>query len=351
MRQMKKFLIGVVGFFGNGVSTAGGQEAKTCSLTRVFRETYGKENVLIADTLNWKRKPFSLLRQLVKMVRTSKNVFMLPAQNSVRVFVPLFVFLRLFYRCKLHYAVVGGWLPTMTKKHKLLAAFAKKLDMIYVETGTMKFSLEEQGFTNVVVMPNFKYITPVCAEELSTQYYLPYRLCTFSRVMKEKGIEDAIEAVTIVNEKHKKIVLELDIYGKIDPGYEEQFNKIMVQVPPYIRYCGMVEPEQSVAVLKDYFALLFPTHYEGEGFAGTLIDAYSAGVPVIASDWKYNSELVNENVGFVYPTGDQCAFIDVLKMIVVNPDLILSKKSFCLKEAEKYDIDVVIKVLLDQIIC
>lgn len=94
--------------------------------------------------------------------------------------------------------------------------------------------------------------------------------------------------------------------------------------PPYIRYGGSVPFDKSVNVLKDYFALLFPTYYEGEGFAGTLIDAYSAGAPVIviAFDWKYNSELVNENVGYVCPTGNQTAFIEILKNVARS----LSKK-------------------------
>lgn len=96
--------------------------------------------------------------------------------------------------------------------------------------------------------------------------------------------------------------------------------------PSYIRYGGLVPFDKSVNVLKDYLALLFPIYYEGEGFAGTLIDAYFAGVPVIAPDWKYNAELVNEYVGFVYPTGDQLTFVNILKASAINPTLLLCKK-------------------------
>jgi glycosyltransferase involved in cell wall biosynthesis len=53
--------------------------------------------------------------------------------------------------------------------------------------------------------------------------------------------------------------------------------------PEYVVYGGVVPFNKSVEVLKDYFAVLFPTYYEGEGFAGTIIDAHSAGVPIIAS--------------------------------------------------------------------
>jgi glycosyltransferase involved in cell wall biosynthesis len=112
----------------------------------------------------------------------------------------------------------------------------------------------------------------------------------------------------------------------------------------------LVPFDKSVEVLKEYFSLLFPTYYEGEGFAGTLIDAYSAGVPVIATDWRYNAELINQNTGYVYPTGDQQAFIDILHKIVSNPKMITDKKQLCLKEAEKYKIDKVVGDFLNKYI-
>ena len=100
---------------------------------------------------------------------------------------------------------------------------------------------------------------------------------------------------------------------------------------------------------KKYFALLFPTHYEGEGFAGTLIDAYSAGVPVIASEWKYNSEVVNGDVGYIYSTGNHTEFVALLREIAENPTMLLGKKRNCLMEAEKYKVDKAIMILIDHL--
>lgn len=145
--------------------------------------------------------------------------------------------------------------------------------------------------------------------------------------MREKGIEDAVNAVVSVNTVLGVQAFSLDIYGQVDGMQTEWFEALQKEFPSYIRYGGLVPFDKSVDVLKCYFALLFPTCYEGEGFAGTLIDAYSAGVPVIASDWKYNAELVNEDVGFVYPTGDQSAFIAILAKVAANPTAILDKKS------------------------
>ena len=146
--------------------------------------------------------------------------------------------------------------------------------------------------------------------------------------MREKGIEDAVNAVVSVNTDLGVQAFSLDIYGQVDGAQLEWFESLQTKFPSYIRYDGLVPFDKSVDVLKDYFALLFPTYYEVEGFAGTLIDAYSAGVPVIASDWKYNAELVNENVGFVYPTEDQRAFVDNLKAMAVDSTLLLCKNGF-----------------------
>ncbi len=167
--------------------------------------------------------------------------------------------------------------------------------------------------------------------------------------MKEKGIEDAVNAVMTANAELGFIAFTLDIYGQVDTNQTQWFENLQKKFPHYIRYGGSVSFDKSVEALKKYFALLFPTYYEGEGFAGTLIDAFSAGVPVIASDWKYNSELVNKNVGYVYPTKNQTAFICILKKIAMNPSLILSKKKCCIEEANKYRIDRAVQVLIREL--
>ena len=175
------------------------------------------------------------------------------------------------------------------------------------------------------------------------------KLCTFSRVMREKGIEDAVKVVMAVNADFGRDVFSLDIYGQVDENQTEWFESLQKTFPDYIHYGGLIPFDKSVETLKGYFALLFPTYYEGEGFAGTLIDAYSAGVPVIASDWKYNAELVNENVGYIYKAQDNVAFADLLKAVAADPTMILKKKKACLREAEKYRIENAVDILFNRI--
>lgn len=74
-----------------------------------------------------------------------------------------------------------------------------------------------------------------------------------------------------INSMHSDIFAELDIYGQIEDNQEEWLKKLQTLAPGYIKYKGMVPFSQSTKVLKEYDALLFPTYYEGEGFAGTIM--------------------------------------------------------------------------------
>ena len=339
----------IIGHFGHGENLLNGQTVKTKIVTKEIVKELGKKEVSCIDTHGGVKALISAFRHALIALKYHKNIIIMPAENGLRIFAPLLVLLNLLFHRKLHYVVIGGWLPEFLKKRKKLTKALMSFDGIYVETNTMRKALEAQGFNDVYVMPNFKDLNILKESELVYHHTEPYRLCTFSRVMKEKGIEDAVNAVKTVNEHFGRIVYTLDIYGQVDSAQTEWFNELKSSFPLYIKYGEFVPFDKSVEVLKNYFALLFPTYYEGEGFAGTLLDAMAAGVPVIASDWRYNPEIVNEKTGYVYPVHDNHAFVTTLISVGNNSDLLLSKKSDCLKEAEKYRAENVIQCLTSKL--
>lgn len=339
----------IIGHFGHGENLLNGQTVKTKIVTKEIVKELGKKEVSCIDTHGGVKALISAFRHALIALKYHKNIIIMPAENGLRIFAPLLVLLNLLFHRKLHYVVIGGWLPEFLKKRKKLTKALMSFDGIYVETNTMRKALEAQGFNDVYVMPNFKDLNILKESELVYHHTEPYRLCTFSRVMKEKGIEDAVNAVKTVNEHFGRIVYTLDIYGQVDSAQTEWFNELKSTFPLYIKYGEFVPFDKSVEVLKNYFALLFPTYYEGEGFAGTLLDAMAAGVPVIASDWRYNPEIVNEKTGYVYPVHDNHAFVTTLISVGNNSDLLLSKKSDCLKVAEKYRAENVIQCLTSKL--
>lgn len=329
---MKKVCI--IGHFAFNKQMLDGQTIKTLNIYKALVNELGKDNVSCIDTHGGKKiLPMLFFRSVVAAFK-HKNIIMLPAHNGIKFFAPLLALLSKVTSCKMHYVVIGGWLCSFLKEHHWLINKLKRFSGIYVETSSMKANLEAMGFTNVFVMPNFKFLHILKPEELVYQYEEPFKLCTFSRVMKEKGIEDAIEAIKIVNEKLGRTAFQLDIYGQIDPNYKDRFNELIQIFPSYIRYCKTVNPDESTAVLKEYYALLFPTYYEGEGFAGTIIDAFSAGVPVIASDWKYNKEQITDGYnGILVQPKYIDGLVQVLLKLLENQDTLNNLRKNCLETA------------------
>lgn len=334
---MKK--IAIIGNFGKtGQPVADGQTVKTRILTTELQKQYGTDQLICINTyggwINLLKSPFQCLHALM----SASNIIIFPAHNGLRVYAPLLALLKRFYKDKkLHYVVIGGWLPEFLEDRKCLLKALKSFESIYVETQSMKDSLYYKGLFNVEVVPNCKELHILSVYDINTNFCEPYRLCTFSRVSKQKGIGDAVEVVKKVNEYFGRIVYTLDIYGRIDDDQKDWFNILQTSFPEYVKYKGCVEYDRTTEVLKDYFALLFPTYYEGEGFAGTIIDAYAAALPVIASSWKYNSELVENGVtGFVYPAMQNDALETILKNMIDNHDYIVEMKKQCLNRAYRF---------------
>lgn len=340
---MKK--VCVVGHFGFGENMLNGQTIKTKTVTTELEKQLGADQMIKIDTHGGVKALPKIIVQLISAFKNCENIIIFPAHNGIKVFVPLCDAMNKVFHRKLHYVVIGGWLNELLDEHKRIESALKTFTGIYVETNAMKTALCSRDFNNVEVMPNFKDIRILSENELVYHTEIPYKLCTFSRVMKEKGIEDAIEAVKRVNAEQGKIVFTLDIYGQIDSEQVDWFETLESRFPEFVKYKGIVSYDKSVDTIKEYYALLFPTYYEGEGFAGTLLDAMAAGVPVIASDWKYNSEIINANNGLLFETHN---VEDLVNKINSIKDIGHLKKS-CLREAQKYSPQSVIQILSNRL--
>lgn len=313
----------------------GGQPVKTRQLYYALVDYYGKDNITCIETYGWKFRPIKVLSGVLMAAKKHDIMIMLPAHHGVQVFARLLSYCKKVKGVKIFYDVIGGWLPQKTKQASGLTKALKQFDGIWVETTSMRNALLSQGFDNVTVVPNFKNLSPV--ETIKKDFAIPFPICTFSRVMQEKGIEDAINAVISVNTSERKVIYALDIYGPIYEPYKERFEKLQSNFPPYIKYRGIVDPTHSVDTLKDYFALLFPTRFYTEGIPGTLIDALFSGVPVISSRWiNYEDILKDDVTGWGY----QFCQIDELKKLLMKayayPEKFIAMRVNCVKEASNY---------------
>lgn len=342
--EMKKVCI--IGHFGFDKTLLNGQTIKTKVISEVLKKQIGSENVTEIDTHGGVISCLKLPIRLFSALRNHMNIVILPAQNGLRIIAPILNIENHLFNRKLHYVVIGGWLPEFIRVRNSLKKALQKFNSILVEVEGMKRALTQQGFKNIDVMPNFKDIEFLEIDELVYKNDFPIRVCTFSRVMKEKGIEEAIDAVVRCNNSVKDRIIYLDIYGQVDQDYVDRFKDIIERAPEYIGYKGMIPSNDSINIIKNYQALLFPTYYEGEGFAGTLIDALAAGVPVIASDWRYNAEIIRQNVtGVIYKT----TLYEALYKMIDDINAWNTMKTACIEEAKKYKPENAIQILLKRL--
>lgn len=345
---MKK--IGVCGVYGVGPEFSGGQPVKTRMIIEELTNQFGIEQIQTANTHNWKKNPFKLIVNCFKLVTNCENIIIMPAHNGLKIFIPLFLILNKIYRKRIHYIVIGGWLPEHLTRYKSLKKGVAKLSGVYVETSSMKRELVSLGMDNVYIMNNFKKLTSVRETDLKNNYVEPYKLCFFSRIVKEKGIEDAIKSVINVNEILGREVYHLDLYGYIDESYKASFEEIIEDAPSYIKYHGVVDPNKSVGTLKNYFMQVFPTRYKTEGIPGSIIDSYYAGLPVLASRWNSFADVIEEGItgiGFEFGNCEDLEF--KLIEIACKPQLIIGMKKNCLEKAIEYSTDYVMSKFITHI--
>ena len=332
---MKK--ITIIGLFCRDTEVSNGQSVKTRIVTQEIEKALGAESVARVDTFGWKRNPVKLFADCLYAVRNSSNVMFLTDEGGIRVFPWLLRWANAGNRCKLHYYVVGGWLSGYLDRSPRAVSDLQKLDAIYVEVPAMLRELEERGFVNGVLVNKFRGMTPVSPEELDMAPEAPYRLCYFSRVMKEKSIEECMEAVKLANRQAGFEKYTLDIFGSVNEPYRDTFANLQKQFPPYIRYGGIVDFQDSTRVLKTYFAMLFPTYYASEGYPNAVVDAFAAGLPVIATRWNYNADIIRHREdGILVDTGSVTQIVDAVEELAANSRLYETMRRNCVARCREY---------------
>lgn len=111
----------IIGHFGFGLECFDGQTVKTRNLARVLDKIFGENYILKQDT---KGSLNSLLKSPIvvwKAFKQSQNIIILPAYRGIRIYAPLLIFYRLFFKNrKSHYVVVGGWLDSFLSSKPFL---------------------------------------------------------------------------------------------------------------------------------------------------------------------------------------------------------------------------------------
>ncbi|RHR40998.1 MULTISPECIES: glycosyltransferase [Parabacteroides] len=140
--------------------------------------------------------------------------------------------------------------------------------------------------------------------DIPTNKIYSKRFVYIGSVKKEKGIREILNCSRHLNDSYT-----LDIYGPLDGDIPmEDFQNTNVT------YKGVLPPWQVRKALTSYDVLLLPTYYEGEGYPGIIIEAFSVDIPVIATEWNAIPEIVtNMYNGLLIPVKDENALLEAIK--------------------------------------
>lgn len=335
--------IGLIGRIDPVCRLFDGQTVKTRMMYRLLCEMYGEESIVTVDTYDYKHRAPVVMADFAQCLATCDRLVVLLSTNGRRVFFPLLSFASKHMGKKIYHNLIGGWLASNLEKFPKWVNYLNSFEVNWVEAHALVERLTEKGVRNAEYLPNFKYFSSskVQANRCSGEF----RFCTFSRVMEQKGIADAMTAVEQLCSEGKQCCL--DVYGPIDDEYKQDFERI-VKSSPHVEYKGCVAPEESLGTVAGYDALLFPTKWKLEGIPGTIIDALAAGVPVIASKWQYYDEMLEDGVtGFGCKLGSQNELTDVIRQFIALEDMRrAAMREACLKRAQAYSPEAV-----EEIVC
>ncbi len=282
----------IIGHFGGDKKFTDGQTVKTKEIQN-FLVKYGYV-VSTVDTYFLKRNPVIIFMRIYKAMNNNDVILLVVSFRGYKILSPIIVKFNRYFKRKIFDFVIGGSRFKLFDKNKKLKKYARSFNGIYVETDRIMREYKKRGINNVKVIPNFKNLAKK-PKKIDYSKKKQFNVCTFGRVIKEKGILDAVTAIKMANFADNDIFYHVDVYGNIKKRYENEFNDLLKNNRKFLSYKGTVDFNDAPKVLSNYDTLLFPTYWDSEGFPGVLIDALFASIPVIATDWNDNFEILEEN--------------------------------------------------------
>ena len=329
--------IGFIGRIDPDETMVDGQTVKTRTLYRYMVRRFGASNIRAVDTLDYHHQGGRVVRELIRCLHECDDVVVLLSSGGRRALFPILRLASAVLGVRVYHDLIGGSLADDVEADASgrLVRYLNSFEVNWVETRALADRLRALGVRNASHLPNFKDVDDVDVDP-RVPPGPPYRLCALSRVTPEKGIDNAVRAVAAINGDGPPVVT-LDVFGPIEPSYEERFRRLVDSVP-HVRYAGRVPPERAAAAVSGHFALIFPTEWTGEGVPGTIIDAMHAGLPVVASRWRYYCEMLQDGVTGLSYDFDRPELLEatIRELLALPEARIVSMRRALLERARAY---------------
>lgn len=324
-----------------------GQQSKTNDVIAAL-----KNRGFDVEILNYgKISPLLVLFKSRKIMKRHTNILLMPGGKKA---LFLYTYLSKFFKqANFYYLAVGGWVVNLieNKKTRKKLKNLHNFKCVVLQNKQAIKVFEEHGFTNTSYIPTFSSktgLTDIDFKKSLDEFNRSseFRFCFFARVEESKGIFKACEVFKRINQIYSNV--SFDIYGQIQK--EEAGVDLQKYLDKRIKYQGVIH-DDSIKTLSSYYCMVFPTFYHGEGMAHSIIESFMAGLPVIATDWRFNSELVKEGeTGFLISVDNlEEDLFNKIIYVIQNKNLIKNMRNNCFAISKEFDSDRVLKSFIDKI--
>ncbi len=331
---MKNKILLIGGFVGEK-PIIGGETGKNANLIVALRNC--GRTVIPVNLLQLQKHPWRGVAAIFKLL-SHPNANVIISSSLKRSGWMIKLLYRLRSKRNICYIGTGCEFSGKIARGEFSAEYFKNINNIIVQGKSMKNELATVGL-DAIVLPNFKQMDylPILPERGKDGVV---KFVFISRMNKKKGVNMIIDCAKRLNQYGQERKFCVDLYGAFeDKVYQKEIYESISNMPN-VKYKGILNLREHVGydTLAEYTIMLFPTFWPGEGFPGVLIDAMMAGLLVIASDWHFNPDIVEEGkTGFIIPNQNEDALYRAMQKIIENPQKYMEMAKYCQQRAKKYD--------------
>lgn len=335
----------VIGAFGYNNNQLDGQTVKTRSVYKLLKNKHGGA-VNMIDTLD-RKSPYFLVKLFFKIVKCN-TLIIIPAENGLAVLLPLLYILSKILNYSVVCVCVGGWQIEYFKgqytgrSHYISMGICKRIKAFLPEMESVNTKLvNDYGFSNTTVFPNFRVFN-IASDKNNSK---GLKIVFMARIQKMKGYVSLFELADYIQQLN--IDASITFYGQISEEDKIDFLSKVEEHKVIVSYKGALTPDVIQDTLSQYDVLILPTKYYTEGFPGSILDAYIAGIPVIVTEWKHAHEFVEDGeTGFIVPFDDGQEELNArVKELYENRVMLSEMKEKAKKKSMNYSADAAWNIL------
>ena len=238
--------------------------------------------------------PFSISLRTLFKAPNCRYIFLNATAHELVIYGLIVTMIAKLFRKKVALRKFAGsfreYYEESTKPRRLIIDFVlKQADLLFFET---KYLVEHFQHFNPQThwFPNVRKASNI--QRKSTRPF-EKKFVFFGHVRSEKGIDDIVAASQLLSPGYS-----IDIYG---PLFSDHYDVSFFESVPNVEYRGVVSAHQVASIMTEYDVLVLPTFWKGEGYPGVIIEAFSVGLPVVATNLPGISEMIDSQSGILVP--------------------------------------------------